>query len=312
MNNKAIPTLKHASFNSDFKHRKEVSIKGLSIFRASLKSTEDTDIYPRLAKNFRSDFFSIILILEGYMDIKINFEDMRVTNGSLLISDLTSVKQVAKFSDNLSIVGLSFTTDFVQHIRYSEKIFRVMELFGYKFHHVWRLTKKEEMMFNSLLEGLEQRQLKVNGHSFGMDLLINGFTDLLYELAEVGNKHHRSSDTNLGRKDELVHGFLQLATRHHMAERHLSFYGDKLHVSTKYLSETVKEITQKTAGEVLDTLDFMEAKRLLDETEIDIGTIAFEMNFGSPAFFSKFFKRMGGLSPRDYRNRYENKQAHFT
>ncbi len=84
-------------------------------------------------------------------------------------------------------------------------------------------------------------------------------------------------------------------------EREVSFYADKLCITPKYLSAIVLEQTGKSALKVINEYVTNECQALLLSTNLTLQQISDKLNFPSQAIFSKFFKRMTGLSPRDYR-----------
>ena len=52
---------------------------------------------------------------------------------------------------------------------------------------------------------------------------------------------------------------------------------------------------------VVDELRFSEAKKILETTDVKITEVAYAVGFEDPAHFSRMFRRIGGLSPRDFR-----------
>ncbi len=83
----------------------------------------------------------------------------------------------------------------------------------------------------------------------------------------------------------------------------MSFYADKLFVTSKHLSAVLKEISDKTAGEWIDQRVILEAKLLLRSTGLNIQEISAKLNFANQSFFGKYFKHLTGMSPRDYRTK---------
>ena len=104
---------------------------------------------------------------------------------------------------------------------------------------------------------------------------------------------------NVGR---LTEKFLSLVQQHFKKERFLDFYAEKLEVSTKHLSRTVKEATGFSAVDWIDRLVILEAKVLLKSTNLSIQQISDELNFNSQSFFGRYFKKHTGRSPKDFRN----------
>jgi AraC-like DNA-binding protein len=79
------------------------------------------------------------------------------------------------------------------------------------------------------------------------------------------------------------------------------FYGEALNVTPKYLTETVKEINGKSAGAVIDDFVILEAKLLLEKPENTIAQVADLLNFSDQSFFGKYFKRITGISPKEFK-----------
>jgi AraC-like DNA-binding protein len=106
------------------------------------------------------------------------------------------------------------------------------------------------------------------------------------------------------RSNEITFEFLSMLREHFREQRELSFYADKLCLTTKHLSKVIKETSGRTVGDWIDEYVTTEAKVLLRSTNMTIAQIADELNFDSQSLFGKFFRRVTGMSPTEYRNRY--------
>ncbi|MES2286272.1 MAG: helix-turn-helix domain-containing protein [Bacteroidota bacterium] len=78
-------------------------------------------------------------------------------------------------------------------------------------------------------------------------------------------------------------------------------YADLLNVTPSHLSETIKKISSKTAGDLIHDRLILEAKRLLLHTSITAKELAYSLCFNDPSYFSRFFKSNTGLSPEGFR-----------
>lgn len=110
------------------------------------------------------------------------------------------------------------------------------------------------------------------------------------------------SEKSRNRKVDIMEDFLALVKDNYRQERKVSFYADKLCITPKYLSQVVKDVSGKPALDWIDDFTITETKALLKSTALTIEQISTRMNFMSTALFGKFFKRITGLSPRQYRN----------
>jgi len=102
-------------------------------------------------------------------------------------------------------------------------------------------------------------------------------------------------------KTELVRQFKHMVSMHFIAHRSIEFYADQLGVSAAHLSKTVKEVTGFTAGHIIHQELGMEAKRLLFNTTLTVEQISDRLAFNDPSYFGRYFKRVTGSSPGEYR-----------
>ena len=98
--------------------------------------------------------------------------------------------------------------------------------------------------------------------------------------------------------------FVNLVQQQFIKRRDLQSYSTQLHVTSKYLTETVKEVAGKTAGQIIDDFVVQEAKLMLDNPRLSIGEIADLLHFSDQSHFGKFFKRNAGISPKLYRRQF--------
>lgn len=95
--------------------------------------------------------------------------------------------------------------------------------------------------------------------------------------------------------------FISDVQSHYKINRTLPFYAGRLGVSVTYLTELIKEKHGMTAADYIDKHTATECMALLNSTSLSINHISRMMNFPSSSVFGKFFKRMTGCSPTEYR-----------
>ena len=105
----------------------------------------------------------------------------------------------------------------------------------------------------------------------------------------------------INRRQQLSDDFLSLVKQHFKQEHSLEFYANKLCVTPKHLTTTMKATTDCTAKEWIDKHLLLEAKALLKSTNLTIQQIADTLHFTSQDVFSKYFKHHIGRTPKEYR-----------
>lgn len=107
-----------------------------------------------------------------------------------------------------------------------------------------------------------------------------------------------------GRGAELTSEFISLVEQHYREHRDLKFYADALGLTPKHISTAVKLSSGKSAMEWIERYVTLDASTQLSSTERTIKEIAYDLNFPSQSFFGKYFCRVVGISPMEYRRRH--------
>ena len=128
-----------------------------------------------------------------------------------------------------------------------------------------------------------------------LDILFYALTDYrsdepLYQV-EVRNAH-------------LFNAFYDLLINNYKEQHEITWYAEKLCLTTKYFSGVIRRITGKSAAQWIDEILILQAKRLLfTRRDMNIQQIAFELGFKGNANFCRFFKDQTGLRPSQYRKK---------
>ena len=88
--------------------------------------------------------------------------------------------------------------------------------------------------------------------------------------------------------------------RYSKYERSVDFYAGKLCLTPHYLSTVIRETSGQTVMQWINQSVILEAKVLLKHSDLLVFQISDELNFPNPSFFSKFFKRITGMTPAEY------------
>lgn len=79
--------------------------------------------------------------------------------------------------------------------------------------------------------------------------------------------------------------------------------GDLL-LSTRYLSDVLKQETGKNALEHIHLYLITEAKNRLLSSNDNVAGIAYQLGFESPSYFSRLFKKLVGMTPVQFKEQH--------
>ena len=133
---------------------------------------------------------------------------------------------------------------------------------------------------------------------------------MLVSLLSVGyeflNYYRREIDRQLppDKNTQLFNRFCALVVEHYRESKEVKYYADLLHISPRHFSRIFREITHgMTPAGWIEQYVITQAKLLIDtQRERSIQEIAYMLGFSEPSSFHHFFKRITGMTAKDYRN----------
>lgn len=290
------PVLTQGELLSHGKSRVTVSYGELSV--SDIIQYADFDFF---GEHFRSDHFAIMLVTEGTVDVSINLRPFTMEKNGLVVVAPNAIKQLICASQNAKGMSVNFTIHFLNQAGLPKRSNDLLEYFSSQYRPNWNLEDADAVVIERNIRDVFER-CRQTDRPFGKEQLNHIFLAFLYEIGALGQKYSPPLIRNMTRKEELVIRFATLVSTHFRQERTVSFYADALHVTPKYLTETVKEINGKSAGQIIDDFVILESKLLLEKPDYSIAQIANLLNFSDQSFFGKYFKRVVGISPKEFRS----------
>lgn len=275
---------------------KTVSCNGLHVTRV-----REFASFEFLTEYFRSDHFSVMLLTKGAMTASINFQGYTFRDNSLVVTGPNAIKQILQAEPGSEGIVVTFTPNFLPLAGVNKRTSDLLHYFSSNANPSWQLSPGDAATMRMAMDHLFQRCASCNDHLYGKEQLYHTFAILLFEVASSSVKYGQPPINKLTRKEDLVVRFADLVSKHVREQRKVQFYADCLNVTAKYLTETVKEISGKNAGQVIDDFVIVECKLLLENQDYSIAQIASLLNFADPSFFGKYFKRLTGHAPKDFR-----------
>jgi AraC-like DNA-binding protein len=249
---------------------------------------------PKIAidQPYRSNFYKLGVCVKGHATVNINLDAYQVVPGNLLILAPHVIKQWTYMSPDYQLADIFFTRDFITTNNH---------LNPDKFRFFWAganavIDLPSPQSISNSIYFIQQKCLEEQ--TYKDDVLRNLINSLLYEIAAV---YIDTPASNLSRGQLLVADFKRLVNTHFMKERSLQFYADRLFITPKHLTETLREITGKTAGDWISEAVTLEAKVLLQSPGLNISQISDMLHFADQSTFGKFFKNQTGMSPATYK-----------
>ena len=125
--------------------------------------------------------------------------------------------------------------------------------------------------------------------------------------AEMLNAYRREIDkkaTNENRNFALFNAFCDQLAMHYREQHEVAFYAEKAHLTTRHFSAVIKEVVGISASDYIEQYLATQAKNLLStRPDLSVQQISYHLGFAESPSFCRFFKRLTGTTPKDFRSR---------
>lgn len=150
--------------------------------------------------------------------------------------------------------------------------------------------------FHRLRDRMQHRHLQ-----FYRELMGSLCLTMMYDIFEV-HAQRDATDSHTDRTAYIVKQLMALlSTGISRTERNVSYYAERLNVSPKYLSATIKRVTGHSVTSYIDRYTIPILKDYLNDERLSLTQIADMMNFTTLSYFSRYCKKHLGRSPSEYR-----------
>lgn len=258
--------------------------------------TDDPDIVFSTIYPHKNDAIIACICTDGELTGKINLRSVHVESPGLLVALDNQILQFDKPECGFKGVFIIMSKQFTEKISLAEGFSTFLSIRDVPYIPLNEQLKEGLMDYYNMVK----KVLHNTGEDFNRKAVVNHLTIAFFY--GIGYYLHKLTDKDKKTRNEIItEDFLQLVQKHYKQQRSMEFYADKLYITSKYLSISVKNSTGKTARQWIDDYVTLEAKLLLKTTNMSIKQIGDELNFPSQSFFGKYFKRGTGMSPKEYK-----------
>ena len=249
-----------------------------------------------IKQHLHANLFQLFLIERG--KVTYEFEDERyLVSGPVIVTIPENMLHGLVVSKNIQGMVLTLSTSFL------ETVFRVaptalMELSQIR---ILRDVKRDSSYraIKSLLYELHdeiREELPEKGLILQSQLSL--LLSKLFRLSVEKSDNFIDAGSSYARYFNL---FLRSIKKAYTPMKPITHYAHELNITTVHLNRICQARVGKSALQVVDDFLFLEAEKYLKHTEYSISEVAYRLNFEDPAYFSRFFSKYAGVSPKVFR-----------
>lgn len=236
----------------------------------------------------------LLMITSGWMEVSLNMEVLRIKAGELVWMAPGSTFRCYSASDDLQARGIIVATELIS-MAWGNYVPNAFD--GRQKNFRLPLHADEQETLAQMLHLLEQY---LNGDNLCTKVIYHQLCSIFWQADFIwGQKHEVLQEQS--REQKLYADFMQLVNEQVAMHHDVDFYAQKLCLSTRHASKLVRDASGQSAKYWIATILTTYIKEQLKYTDKTISQICDDYNFSHYTAFCKFFRRMTGLSPMEYR-----------
>ena len=257
-----------------------------------------SDFYGLNARELRHTCMHLIC-LAGEGSFVFNEHCYHITKNDLVVIPIpTKVKNLAAHAD-LKVEWFAADYKFLQNLLPSNN-YSIGGSISLNQDPVIKLTEEQARLllddFHRLRDRMEDRHLQ-----FYHELMGSLCLTMMYDIFEA-HAQREAINSHTDRTAYIVKQLMALlSTGISCTEREVSYYAERLNVSPKYLSATIKRVTGHNVTSYIDRHTIPILRSYLDDERLSLTQISELMNFTTLSYFSRYCTKHLGQSPSEYR-----------
>ncbi|MGI6218916.1 MAG: helix-turn-helix domain-containing protein [Bacteroidaceae bacterium] len=250
----------------------------------------------------RLEFFTLVFCRKGQTSFSVNTRQYIIKENDLFINTPQNILSQGEFSPETRCDILLISLDFLRKTNFMSLSVNMPAYMLLREKPVLSLSEQERKSLsvieniNTAIQDNEPNADRMRGMLVGIFLL--KLENIIKTRCDEAPVHAFQPHS---RQDELLGKFLELLAMHHKEQRSISFYANELYVTPKYFSTVIKKISGQSPVDWINDCVIREAKAMLRFSSMSVQEIAYNLNFSSQTFFGKYFKRLTGITPGEFR-----------
>ncbi|MBC5587649.1 MULTISPECIES: AraC family transcriptional regulator [Bacteroides] len=273
----------------------------LAILREPFISGTDENLSPVMHHLWKLEGGAIYFCRKGWAHATINLKDYEIVENTQVVLLPGTIIRINGCSSDFTASFFGFPKEMFMEacMRFEPIFFRFI-----KEQPCYVLPQENTGAINGLIRATtaiyNDRENRFR-NQIAKNHLQSFMLDIYDKCYRYFGKHKIEGGT---RQDEIFKSFVSLVHEHCASQREVSFYADKLCISTKYLTGICKAVTGDSAKKIIDDFAILEIKVLLQSTELTVQEIADRLVFPDQSYLGRYFKRHEGMSPKEYQSKY--------
>lgn len=254
---------------------------------------------------FRPNDSAIMFVKQGKIVLKEQINTIELEADAVLLINKKYVYEILETDDSFEMILFVYEQSLLDG---SAHKINELKIYNHMENQLLRSFYFDRAEIDVILKSIDIMQYYIKNHlliEYAQEIIESYFNIIMYHLVSLVMQHNNRQRAETSRAQQIVYDFIIEVSHHYLHGRSLEFYREKLGITGRYLSRTIKQQTGKTPSDIISEFILNEAKTQLSSTSLSISKIAEQLHFSDQYAFSHFFKRHLNMSPRAYKAQFK-------
>jgi AraC-like DNA-binding protein len=236
------------------------------------------------------------IVVRGEADINFNLQDRHLKAGTLAYLGPGTIITPQHFSNDFEIHGVILFSQFPLPFAPGQ----LPSAFNGQVRDLQLPVGEADLQTaHNIIETLWQLVHQPDYHHPTLHMLIAAL------MHHYDGCYRRQTDQfllSLSREQTIFDRFISLVNQYCCEHHQIGYYAERMCLTERYLTTVIRQTSGTTAKDWIDRALITRIKIELRHTDKPAAQIAEEMHFANPSFFSKYFRRLTGMTPLKYKD----------
>ena len=276
-------------------------------FEEALRTIEKTEMivlrdihsFPVYGQDIISPYLMIFICHAGSSRALYNMHEIRFRENEVAMILPNHIIHPIESSPDYTITVIMHSLAFEQ-----EMTQRRMTHDRNKFHETpaCLLTEEEMAQYMKAVDMLEIiSNTSVSRYPHRHDMLM-AQTDIMAGMLDACRREIDEEERANNRNRSVFNTFCNLLVANYREQHEVAFYAEKAHLTTRHFSVIIKDIVGLSASDYIEQYLATQAKNLLStRPDLSVQQISYHLGYADSPSFCRFFKRLAGFTPNEFR-----------
>lgn len=250
-----------------------------------------------ISQHVHSELFQMFIIRSG-KGVLVSGKNKIVISSPCVIVVPASIMHGFSFDSNINGDVLTFSDNYFESIlkNHAQLYLKLNKLSQFVF-------KDDKKVFSDFIYLVKKIKNEIIDDNVERQLCLQSYFQLLF--LKLYRKGYENEYVELNTPNKtLIHfrNFQKLIKQSLQNPLSIEQYSEKLNITQMHLNRVCHAVVGESALKVVQGFVISEAKKYLLNTSYSVSEIAYFLNFNDPAYFTRLFKKLVGVPPREFRN----------